>query len=395
MMQQNFTLLKYMSALRFYNVLLPFYVLYGRHIGLDYQQIFLTQAIFSLTLILLELPGGIFADIMGRRLSLICGSFCYLVGGSCFVFWQTFSGFSVAEGILAAGYAFFSGSDSALLYESAKESNQLEQYLHQESQVHAYARFGESISGITGGFIATLNIVLLAILAALTAIPLIILSFLLKEPISRVRPDLFKKRLKCDVKRQGMRIHYFLFNRKNRPIQAIILYSSCLSIISLASFWLLQVFINEYGLSFISIGMIWLFYNLLTGFTSSYTAKIIQFYKEKIYLLLPVFLLLMLLVLSLSSAKWQFIFILFAALTFGIKMPFIYYLMNQRLSSFARASVLSIDSLTTRLLFSGLAILLGYILDHQTIEQAFAILLVPNFFAFLLGFYLFKYLRFT
>ncbi|AHE65602.1 MFS transporter [Legionella oakridgensis] len=394
MMQQNFILLKYLSGLRFYNVLLPFYVLYGRYIGLDYQQIFLTQTIFSLTLILLELPAGIFADLVGRRISLICGSICYLMGGCSFVFWPTFVGFSFAEGALAAGYAFFSGSDSALLYESAKESNQLEQYLHQESQVHAYARFGESISGITGGFIATINIFLLAIISALTAIPLIILSFLLKEPTSQIKPRLFKQKLMRGFKKQGLRLHYFLFSNKNRQIQVIILYSSLLSIISLASFWLLQVFINEYQLSFITIGIIWLFYNLLAAITSSYAAKIIQFYKEKIYLLLPIFLLIMLLILSSSSAKWQFVFILFAALTFGIKMPFIYFLMNQRLASPARASVLSVDSLMTRLLFSGLAVLLGYVLDHQSLQQAFHVLLVPAVFALLLGVYLFKRFKF-
>lgn len=97
------------------------WILYLQSRGLSLTEIGLAEAAFHLAPVLLELPSGSFADLVGRRWSLAIGS--ALVAASTVVLWTADS---LPLAMLAlflhgASFSFRSGADQAFLYESLGE----------------------------------------------------------------------------------------------------------------------------------------------------------------------------------------------------------------------------------------------------------------------------------
>ncbi len=393
--KNNYSYLRWLSGCRYFDVLLPFYVIYGRYVGLTYKQIFATQSIFAIFLVLLTLPGGIFSDLFGRKKSILIGSLCLMISALCFWLLRTFSGFVAAEIFMAMAYSFFSSSESALLYESAKSCGQLDMYLAQESNVHAYARFGEALSSFLGGILATFHVMLLPIVKLAISIPVFILSTSLVETklanFKFYRTDkTIKQILILRLYKKWLLIKRFLFTTDKAHIRIIIIYSAFISNVTLSAFWLLQVFVEQHSLSYFFIGFIWLTYHFGAGISSHYAAKLITKYQAKLIVYLPIFLLIILLILSFTDSRWNFLWILGSAFAYGIKMPLANYLLNLNLPGASRVSVMSVDAFLTRFIFSILAVILGYTLDYTSLNNAFIVVLFPNFCAIALSIYLWR-----
>lgn len=64
------------------------------------QEIFIIQSIFSLGVVLFEIPTGYFADVVGRKKSLIIGMTLGAIGLTLYSFSREFWGFLIAELIL-------------------------------------------------------------------------------------------------------------------------------------------------------------------------------------------------------------------------------------------------------------------------------------------------------
>lgn len=59
---------------------LPIIVLFWQDIGLNMLQIMTLQAVFAIATVIMELPSGVFADLYGRKLSLILAGLMDTVG---------------------------------------------------------------------------------------------------------------------------------------------------------------------------------------------------------------------------------------------------------------------------------------------------------------------------
>jgi len=80
--------------------------------------VLIVEAAFSVTVMLMEVPSGYFADIYGRRLSMILGAVFFMLSMVAFSFADTFTGFFFAEILGGLGISFHSGANEALLYDS-------------------------------------------------------------------------------------------------------------------------------------------------------------------------------------------------------------------------------------------------------------------------------------
>ncbi len=66
--------------------------------------------------------------------------------------------FSVSVLILGLGASFVSGSDSALLFESLKETEREGEYLKFEGRLRSAGNMSEAIAAILGGLLATISL---------------------------------------------------------------------------------------------------------------------------------------------------------------------------------------------------------------------------------------------
>ena len=94
------------------------WILYLQHRGYSLAQIGLAEAAFHLAPILLEIPSGSFADLVGRRWSLVVSS-SLVVGANAFMWYGAYLPVVLLAMFLhGASFSFRSGADEAFLYDA-------------------------------------------------------------------------------------------------------------------------------------------------------------------------------------------------------------------------------------------------------------------------------------
>ena len=94
------------------------WILYLQSRGLSLAEIGLSEAAFHLAPVLLELPSGSFADLVGRRWSLAIGSILIAMSSALLCFADSLAIAMIALFLHGASYSFRSGADQAYLYDS-------------------------------------------------------------------------------------------------------------------------------------------------------------------------------------------------------------------------------------------------------------------------------------
>lgn len=98
--------------------ILPIYVLYFRYYHVTLFEVALLAAIFEASVLVAEIPTGLFADRYGRRLSVNIGFALFAASGAVFILFRHLSGFIVAEILFGLAEAFISGAAEALAVDS-------------------------------------------------------------------------------------------------------------------------------------------------------------------------------------------------------------------------------------------------------------------------------------
>ncbi|MBV1904752.1 MAG: MFS transporter [Pseudomonadales bacterium] len=99
-------------------VIMPILVPFFETRGLDIQDVFLLQAVFAAVILVMEIPSGYLADVLGRKRTLVVGALFLGVGHSLLLVADSFTSLMLFEIGLGIGVSLVSGSDLALLYDS-------------------------------------------------------------------------------------------------------------------------------------------------------------------------------------------------------------------------------------------------------------------------------------
>lgn len=97
---RNITILLILRAVRWFLVVIPIITIFFQEHGLTMQEIFIIQSTFALGVVLFEIPTGYFADVVGRKKSLIIGMILGVIGLALYAVSREFWGFLFAELIL-------------------------------------------------------------------------------------------------------------------------------------------------------------------------------------------------------------------------------------------------------------------------------------------------------
>ena len=141
----------------------------------------LLEMLFHIAKFVTEVPTGIFADMLGRRKSLII--YCVMLGAESLLFlWPTPPLIILSFALSGTAYAFRGGASEALLWHIAGQADpayQTQRYSRLVSRMYLVALIGEVIGTTTGGYLgnllATLPFVLRGLCALLGIIPLLFL----------------------------------------------------------------------------------------------------------------------------------------------------------------------------------------------------------------------------
>lgn len=345
----------------------PIVVLFWQDNGLNLTQIMILQSLFSITVVLLEVPTGYFADIFGRKKTLMLGGIFLSMGIFAYSLGYNFYQFLIAEILWGFGCSFISGTDSALVYDTLRDLNQEEMYKKIWGNAIFYSLLAMAFSSIVGGFIGKINFRWTFYAMLPFMILLIPLAWSMKEP--KRHELIFKKGYMLEL----FKIIKFLF--KNKKIRWLIIYSAVIVGFNNAVLWLYQPYFILTGLDIFYFGFIFASFQLFAALSSKYAHRIEKRLGQKYSLAM-----LAVLVGGSYLLMGNFIYIFSFSFAFlqqfvrGFSEPVISDYLNKLISSDIRATALSTQSLISHLSYAIIIPFIGWIADVYSLVQALTIL---------------------
>ncbi len=123
-------------------------------VGLSLTQVMIAEGLFAATIMLFEVPSGIWADQFSRRKVLIASDLLAFIGVGIFATSSSLAQVILSQFVMGIAIASRSGADQALLYDSLIQDERVEEYTSILSRLKSI-EFGVAIpSTILGGIIA-------------------------------------------------------------------------------------------------------------------------------------------------------------------------------------------------------------------------------------------------
>ncbi len=383
-LQSNITKLYIIKIAKWFMLTMPILMLFYKDMGFSDEESFQLKAFYSIAIVLFEVPSGYFADVLGRRKTLIMGSILGTLG---FLIYATTSGyyfFLAAEVTLGIGQSFISGADSALLYDSLKGMDRESDYIKYEGRNFTVGNYSEALAGMLGGFIATINLRLPFILQtgiAFLAVPASIL--LVEPPVSSTR----KKPGFLDILAV---VKYATIT--NAKLRYNLIYSSILGTATLTMAWIYQLYLNSIGFTSYLIGITHTVLNLIVGTTTLFAYKIEERLKPKFTIWLTSIIITGSFIASgYIQSAWVLSVLAIFYFSRGIATPVLKDYVNRITSSDIRATVLSIRSLMIRAIFAVIAPFVGFLSDKY--DRAASMKVIGIVFTIMVGSSIFLFLK--
>jgi MFS family permease len=337
-------------------------------IGLTLSQILTLQVFFSLASVVMEYPSGYVSDRLGYRWALIVACVFGIVGWGCYLAAATFAHVLVAELLLGVSYAFISGSDTALLFETLRARGRVDLYTRCDGRMVGWAQAGEACGALFAGlmyahwpllpFVAQIGIWTLALGLCLS------LRELPAESGAPVTSHLA----------EALRVCRFAF-LESPAIRATIITGMLLGLSSFYMVWLIQPYMQECRVPVAWFGPVWAGANLVVAVAAANSHRLEgKIGAAAMQLLFLVLIAVAYLGLGTITAVWGFGFYYLLTAVRGLQGPLLRSRLQAQSRRANRASILSLHSLAFRLGFVLTGPLIGLLADRQGLATTFLVL---------------------
>ncbi len=239
-------------------VIMPVVVPFFETRGLSMQQIFLLQAVFAVVVLVMEVPSGYAADLLGRRITLLVGSVFIALGDTMLLFADGFAGLAVFELCLGVGSSLVSGTDLAILYDSeaalGHEAPRRQELVGRLFTMHTAS---EALAGIVCSVLLLWSLqTAVYVQVAVGWIPLLIALTLVEPP---------GERLDAANHLANMRMIFEHLMKSGPVLRLTFLALSIWSLTTFYAVWLLQKLWQEQGVALSQFGYLWAIYMLVSA----------------------------------------------------------------------------------------------------------------------------------
>jgi len=337
------------------------------HIGLSLSQILLLQSIFAVSMVVMEYPSGYISDRIGYRTALTMASLLGLVGWGYYTMATSFQEVLIAEVLLGISTSFISGTDSALLFESLKANGKEESYSRCEGRSTFFGQTGEAAGAIFAGLLYAHY----PLLPFLLQIAVWLLALVITRGMTEPRRE---------THRHGNHLAQALASARyvfveNRRLRITILLSIVLGLSSFYPVWLIQPYMRDCGVPLASFGPVWAGANLIVAIFALMSHRARAFLGDRGMVLLVVALVWTgYMGLGLTAGVWGFLFYYLLTAMRGMRGPFFLHVAQNEIPSETRAGMLSLQSLSFRLIFALTGPLIGQYADSHGVGATFKLL---------------------
>lgn len=322
----------------------------------DYFLGTLVDMVFWIVSLLVAMPAGAFADRYGRKRAVLIGVAIWMTGIVLFGFADNFVAFSLANAVWALGAGFMWGAGSAYLYDTLAEVHAEARYPNLSSRSAMYAFIGTAIAAALGGLLigttGRLNVPLIAY--AVPGLGALVLGLTFREPtVPRVpEPNIFAQ------VRSGLRT-----TARNRQIVLIVVFQVLVGFVTYMMGFFRPAFMGQIvQRDYVLMGLIYAGFFVVAAISGRTVDRILKRFGESGGLILvsllifPPFALIYLVAQGFFSPDLGLILGVLTQIPdyifWGIETPLITTILNRRVESKDRATVLAINSFFTTLVIA-------------------------------------------
>ncbi len=333
--------------------------------SLTMGQVMILQSIFTVLIVLFEVPSGVFADLFGLKRSLVLAEVCAASGFIIYGFSHSFHQFLIAEVMIALGFAFGSGADSAFIYDSLKEMKKERKYKKVMGRVYSIVTLSLGISAFVGGLIAQkIGYKPLFFICGATIFIASLFWMSAKEP--GLYKKLGDKKYFLHLK-EGLKFTY-----EHKQVKRYIIYYSMFSGMTYMLYYLIQPYMQGEGLGLSAIGLVVGVYFVFGALGYYLAERIVKKFKDEDKVLLALLLITAVLFLGISTLNvWVGIAFIFGVIFFAaIRDIILEHRIHNYTPSSHRATVLSIKNLSSKLMYTIFGPAVGYVTDLLSLRAA-------------------------
>jgi len=361
-MSRNVTLINIHTMCNSVLFLLPVIVPYYKEIGLTFQQFLIGEAVFSVVVLLAEVPSGWISDVWKRRTTLMLGAVIGIIGYSTILYAENFWQAVLAQTIIGVAVALNSGTNTALLYDTLLEEGRIEEYRRLDGKRHALGVYGVAFSALAGAFFFTLDFRLPAYFDVLAVTGGLIAISMVREPVRQTKS--VEKHIFHDI---WETMKYALSGHKE--IAGIIMLSTVILCASKLMMWTQQPYYELAGVPIVWFGVLMAGSYVIGGLAGQWSHRIEHWGSNRAALaVMAAVLCTACSALAFGLPAWAAV-PMFLTGTFAYTMgtPRINNAINSRVGSERRATILSTANLMVHVLFVPTSLIVGAIADHADV----------------------------
>lgn len=325
----------------------------------SYQVLGYVDSIGFTIALLLEIPSGAIADLIGRKRTIQFAYLLITIGLFTEGIANTPVTLFIGNIIFLIGYAFYSGSVEAITYDSMLEKNNEKEYPNVIARAKSMKMISKIFGALIGGFLASVNLRLPFLLLAFTNLIAFIFSFKLKEPkIDTVKVSFssYLKKTFDGIKELG--------NKNIKPYIFFILI--ILGIFYWFDWGLVKPAVSvNFGFDTKEMGIIFATTGLLVAIVMIYLPKFRKVFNDYTALSILNFLsILCIFLFGLNINNFGAIPLILMGIVGTISEAWISIIVNKHINSSNRATTLSAIAMIVKTPYILTAILSGYFIDN-------------------------------
>lgn len=358
---KNIPLFYFYHALNAGLFFIPIWVTYQQEF-LTFSQMAFFNAFFYFIIVIFELPTGAFADIVGRKNSMILGSIVNAIGFFTLGLYPSLTGMIINCILNGIGASLISGANQSIVYDSLKKLGKEDEYPAIWAKASLMFQIVGAFTALLGSYLYTYSSGLPYILRGVFFILSILPALFFKEP--DIDSEKFTLKNYLLQTKKGLKEAF----RNSYTTRISVLFILIGGIAMSNQRFFVQPFMVENGIGDIDRGWFAFGIKIFIAILTVLLASKKKFFQSKYFLLLLPFVM-MLTLLPAHFLSMPLLILVFIGIAFpsGSKSVFLGYPIQKLLSSKRRATALSALNMFTSLIYGANNIIGGIVSDKYSV----------------------------